>query len=75
VKSPAEIPFSCELEITMPDGTKHPLGQGYNSDPSMEIQICGKLDLVDPPAGVYILEAFSEGSSLPAGKLEFNITE
>jgi hypothetical protein len=75
VKTPAEFPFSCELELTMPDGTKHPIGQGYNSDPSMEVQICGNLDLADPPAGVYILEAFSEGSSLPAGKLEFNITE
>ncbi len=75
VKPSTESPFNCKLAITMPDGTKHPLGQGYDSDPSMEVQFCGKLDLADPPAGIYILEAFSEGSSIAEGTFEFNVTE
>jgi len=75
VKSSLESPFSCKLAITMPDGTKQPIGQKNAEDLSLEVLFCGKLDLIDPPAGMYILEAFPEGSSTPAGKLEFEITE
>ncbi len=75
VKSPAESPVSFRLEITLPDGTKHPFGQEYSTDPSFEALFCGKLDLADPPAGIYFLEAFLEGNSIAASRFQFNITE
>jgi hypothetical protein len=75
VKSLAESPVSFILEITMPDGTKHPFGQGYTTDPSMDAVFCGALNLVDPPSGNYILQAFREGISIAANTFDFNITE
>ncbi len=75
VKSLAESPVSFILEITMPDGTKHPFGQKYTTDPSMDALFCGALDLVDPPPGDYILQAFREGNSIAVSTFDFNITE
>ena len=75
VKSLAESPVSFILEITMPDGTKHPFGQEYTTDPSMDASFCGVLNLVDPPPGDYILQAFREGSSIAVSTFDFNITE
>ncbi len=75
VKSLAESPVSFILEITMPDGTKHPFGQEYTTDPSMDASFCGVLNLVDPPPGDYILQAFREGNSIAVSTFDFNITE
>lgn len=75
VNFPAGSPVGINLEITLPDGTKHPLGQGFDTDPTGNTSFYGKLDLADPAAGIYILDAFPEGNSYTAGTFQFNITE
>ncbi|MFO8036076.1 MAG: hypothetical protein R6U57_05570 [Anaerolineales bacterium] len=75
VQSPSETPVKFRLEITIPDGTTHPLGESYQTDPSGNPVMCGKLDAPDPPTGKYILRAFPEGSDSPTGYIEFAITE
>jgi len=75
VNFPAGSPVGINLEITLPDGTKHPLGKGFDTDPTVNTSYYGKLNLVDPAAGIYILDAFPEGNSYTAGTFQFNITE
>lgn len=75
VKSSAESSKKFDLEINLPDGTRHRYEQGCDPDPSGRTAYCGKLDLADPQIGTYILEAFQEGSSIAPGKIEFEITE
>jgi len=75
VNFPAGSPVGINLEITLPDGTKHPLGQGFDTDPAVNTSYYGKLNVVDPAAGIYILDAFPEGNSYTTGTFQFNITE
>lgn len=75
VQSPSETPVNFRLELTIPDGTAHPFGEDYQTDPSGKPVMCGKLDAPDPPTGKYMLRAFPEGSSEPTSGMQFTITE
>ena len=72
-QSDSQIKFT--LELIMPDGTKHPLAQEFDTDPSGDAVFCGKLNLPESLVGDYALKASPIGSSLPPGTLQFNITE
>ncbi len=75
VKSPTDSQIKFTLELIMPDGTKHPLEQEFDTDPSGDAVFCGKLNLPESLVGDYALKASPIGSSLPPGTLQFNITE
>jgi hypothetical protein len=75
VKSPIDPQIKFNLEIILPDGTKHPLTEEFDTDPSGDAVFCGKLNLPESLVGDYVLKASPIGSSLPAGTLQFNITE
>ena len=75
VQSPSETPINFRLEMTIPDGTTYPFGEEYQTDPSGNPILCGKLDAPDPPTGKYLLRAFPEGSDTPTGAIEFMITK
>jgi len=75
VKSSTDPQIKFTLELIMPDGTKHPLEQEFDTDPSGDAVFCGKLNLPESLVGDYALKAFPIGSSLPPGTLQFNITE
>lgn len=75
VQSPSETPVNFRLEMTIPDGTTYPFGEEYQTDPSGNPILCGKLDAPDPPTGKYLLRAFPEGSETPTGAMEFMITK
>ena len=75
VQSPSETPVNFRLEMTIPDGTTYPFGEEYQTDPSGNPILCGKLDAPDPPTGKYLLRAFPKGSETPTGAMEFMITK
>jgi len=75
VKYQSDSQVKFNLEIILPDGTKHPLTEEFDTDPSRDAVFCGKLNLPESLVGDYVLKASPIGSSLPAGTLQFNITE
>ena len=75
VSAPKGTSIRFELLMTIPEQGKVQFGPKFNTNSSGKPVNCGRFGDENPSIGSYTLEAIPDGSSNPAGKLKFTITE